>query len=1799
VPNDIQQILKSAVEHHQAGQLDAAAQGYQQILASDPTHGDALHLAGCVRYQKNDRDAGIALVRQAIAVNPGLAVAHDNLGLMLRSRGDLAEAEASHRRAATANPDHPDAHNHLGVALIRQNRVAEAIECYRRAIALKPDHAEAHNNLGTALLAQGNLDEAAESHRRAIAAKPDYLEAYNNLALALNKLGRSGEAAESLRRAIAVQPNYAAAHVNLGNLVREQGDLDAAIDWYRKAIALEPGLVDAHTGLAFALQQRGRLAEAAESYRHALELKPDHADALCNLGALLNGFDRYEEAAENYRRVLVDHPDHVAAHCNLGVALMARNEIGGAVECYRRAIELNPEFADGQWNLSLAQLVQGDFANGWRGYEWRLRTKRHASRGFDQPVWDGGPLAGHTILLHREQGLGDTIQFMRYAPLVAARGGRVVLEVQPQLARLAAGVKGVAELVVAGAALPHFDLHCPLLSLPDRFGTTLATIPAELPYLTPEPEAVAHWRLKLGDGPRLKVGIAWAGNRSHKNDRNRSVAIERLLPILEVPEIRWFSLQVGERAGDVARLPIGMVADLSDQLGDFGDTAAVIANLDLVIAVDTAVVHLAGALGRPVWAMLTFAPDWRWLLDREDSPWYPSLRLFRQARPGDWDSMLLQIRQALAQRVNQTLPEWRPGPAAPTGAADPPIVGVDLQLVFEAALAHHGAGRLDAAEAAAKEAIACHPSHAGAHHLLGIIAIQRGDHQKAVELLHQSISLDPTAEQARNNLGIAFAGLGRLDEAVASVRKAVELNPGFAVAHYNLGSVLQRANRLPEAMDSLRRAIVVKPDYLDAHFHLANALYQQKQFEAAVASYRRAVELKPDLPAAHYGLAAALKTLQHNTEAETSLRRALELRPGWAEAHNSLGNALAAQSRDDEAIGSFEQALALKPDYADAHNNLGVVLQKQNRIAGALLSYHRCELLRPDHADLHLNKALAYLVAGDFTNGWREYEWRYQSKARPPRKLPQPLWTGEDLAGKTILLHFEQGFGDTLQFMRYVPLLAARGARIVLEVQPALVRLAATVKGAVQVVAAGEALPPFDFHCPLLSLPERFGTDLASIPANLPYLTPEAKAVARWRGEIGDAPALKVGLVWAGNAKHQNERQRSLELERLMPLFELPGIRWFSLQVGERAADLARLPAGRIVDLSRSLTDFAETAAVIANLDLVIAVDTSVVHLAGALGRPVWAMLAFAPDWRWLLGREDSPWYPSVRLFRQPRAGEWDSVIVRVRDALAIRAASVRADVGAQPDIDPAAEYREATAHYTAGRLDQAAAAAKAILDRDPDHAGALHLAGIAEINRANHQVAAELLQRSIAIAPDSAATHNNLGIALSSLGKKEEAIESFRRAVALDPNLADAHANLGRLLQDQNRLDEAVASLRQAAALKPDDATVIGKLGIALHAQGQLGEAAESFRRALALDPNMAESDNYLGLICRVGGRLPEAIEHYRRAIAYRPDFGGAHFNLGVAQLLLGDFANGWREYEWRWQTSKPPLHKLPQPLWTGENLAGKTILLHHEQGLGDTIQFIRYVPLVAARGARIVLELQPALFRLAAGFQGTMEVVAAGSPVPPFDFHCPLLSLPERFATDLATIPVAIPYLVPEAEAVVRWRRQLGSAAGLKIGVVWAGNPAHHDDRNRSIPLERLMPLFKVPGLRWFSLQVGERAGDIARLPGGTITDLSRQLTDLAETAAAIANLDLVVAVDTAVVHLSGALGVPAWVLLPFAPDWRWMLGRDDSPWYPSLRLFRQNGLNDWDGVVARVRSALARQVSSLAALDRDALPSARVLA
>ncbi len=510
----------------------------------------------------------------------------------------------------------------------------------------------------------------------------------------------------------------------------------------------------------------------------------------------------------------------------------------------------------------------------------------------------------------------------------------------------------------------------------------------------------------------------------------------------------------------------------------------------------------------------------------------------------------------------------------------------------------------------------------------------------------RAIALAPGSVDTLYNLGNTCQDLGQTERAIAYFERALRLSPDAIELHNNLGSALQDLGRLDEAIVRYRKALALRPGAVETLDNLAGALRAQGQLDMAQACYERAIALRPHRVESHIGLGVVLRAQGRLEEAVARYERALALAPDHPETHNNLGVALVDLGRPEEAIAQYEQALALQPDRAETHNNLGIALQRQGRYAEALACYGRALALKPGYAEAHFNRSHALLLTGELDEGWQEYEWRF-AVARYDRNFDRPLWSGEPLAGQSILIHAEQGLGDTLQFVRYVPAVAERGGRVVLEVPEGLVRLVRTVAGASEVLAAVDPLPAFDCHCPLLSLPRVFKTNLATIPDAVPYLNVPAGVSAVWAERIATAPGLKVGVVWAGTTVGV------IDLRLLQPLWAVAGISWFSLQVGNGSCDISLLDGVTIADLSPWLTDFAETAAAICHLDLVITVDTSVAHLAGALGRPTWLLLPNPPDWRWLLEREDSPWYPTVRLFRQRKAGDWPGMAREVAAALA------------------------------------------------------------------------------------------------------------------------------------------------------------------------------------------------------------------------------------------------------------------------------------------------------------------------------------------------------------------------------------------------------------------------------------------------------------------------------------------------------------------------------------------------------------------
>jgi len=760
--------LQQGFALHQQGLLVQAQRLYEEILAQQPRHFDALHLLGVIAAQTKNPERALELIDKAIEVNPGSALAHFNRGTTLQDLMRWQEANASYARAIAIKSDYADAYFNRGVVQTTLNQREAALASYERAIALRPGYAAAYVGLANVLrelkqweaalatceqaialeansaeayCSRGNilrdlrrLPAALGSYERAIALKPDNAEAFFNRGLLQQQLREPGAALASYDRAIALKPDFAEAYCNRGVILKQLNELAAALASCEKAIGLKPDLAQAHSCRGTVLEALGQPQAALTSYDQAIALRPDLAEAYSNRGNLLRDLDELEaaladctqaialapdfaEAYSNrgnalyglgdreaalacYDRAIALKPDYAEAHSNRGNVLRDLNQWEAALACYDHAIALKPEYAEAhsnratvfhalqrmteamksydraiaikpdfataRFNRANALLLVGDFEQGFNEYEWRWKTKScrlsQSRREPGQALWLGKEsLAGKTILLLNEQGFGDTIQFCRYATLVAMLGARVVLEVPGVLLNLVTSLEGIAQTVLQGSqTLPAADYYCPLLSLPLALKTTLPNVPSQTPYLHSSDERRSYWRDKLGPRSRPRVGLVWSGGFRRNqpelwalNDR-RNIPLAKFA-VLKNLDIEFYSLQKGEPAESELEEAVTQgwegppIIDVTNELQDFADTAALIEQLDLVISVDTSTAHLAGAIGQRVWVLNRFDTCWRWLLDRTDSPWYPTATLYRQERAGDWDGVLRRVMRDLEE----------------------------------------------------------------------------------------------------------------------------------------------------------------------------------------------------------------------------------------------------------------------------------------------------------------------------------------------------------------------------------------------------------------------------------------------------------------------------------------------------------------------------------------------------------------------------------------------------------------------------------------------------------------------------------------------------------------------------------------------------------------------------------------------------------------------------------------------------------------------------------------------------------------------------------------------------------------------------------------------------------------------------------------------------------------------------------------------------------------------------------------------------------------------------------------------
>jgi tetratricopeptide (TPR) repeat protein len=855
----------------------------------------------------------------------------------------------------------------------------------------------------------GRLDEAEALLKQILASKPKEPTAIHLLGIIAHQRGQLTQAIEHVKRAIELAPQTALFQANLGEMYRLAGRSDLAIEHGKRAIALNPDYPEALSNIGVAHYERKEYEEAAASHRRSIELRPSFAQAHSNLGNALHALRDFEGAVACYRRAVEINPRFADAWSNLGTSLHHSGRYEDAMYALRRAVALDPNNPNAHSGLGILLLMHGDFAEGWAEYEWRLKSTEVRLPYTPQRPWQGDSLAGRCIYLNAEQGFGDTMQFVRYVPMVAARAGKVIFRVQQGLAGLMReSLPGVEVLGDRAPAVTNADCECALLSLPYLFGTRNETIPGVTPYLRANPDEAARWKARF-TGSTFKVGIVWAGNPEHVNDRRRSIPLKQLAPLFALPGVSFTSLQVGAHAEDLKAHPEFAITDVASELVGFASTAALIEALDLVITIDSAVSHLAGGLGKPTWLLTPWVSDWRWQLDREDNPWYPTMRLFRQIEGQEWPAVIDRLvgelsavvkgdrarltpfravgekraaqaaaiiaaqeeRQATALVAAQT-----PQPAAPKLAA-PQVMALAEQ--------RRQAGKLAEAELYCRRTLESDPDNAEAYHLLGIVAHQSGnlahaiDHLKRATALAPDIALyhanlgemcrlakrtgeaiaegkraleiNPDYPDALSNLGIAYYEQDKFEDALSCYERAIELRPEFVEAHSNRGNAMRALKRLDDALGAYRRALDLRPNFADAWNNLATTLRDLKQPDEAETAYRRALTLKPDDPEMLDSLALALKDLHREEEAEATLRHSLAIEQRNEKTLLYLSTILLDTHKTDEAKSLIDQAYAINPKNHDVLNMMGRIAFDQGELEEALDFHRRALEIKPDLAD--------------------------------------------------------------------------------------------------------------------------------------------------------------------------------------------------------------------------------------------------------------------------------------------------------------------------------------------------------------------------------------------------------------------------------------------------------------------------------------------------------------------------------------------------------------------------------------------------------------------------------------------------------------------------------------------------------------------------------------------------------------------------------------------------------------------------------------------------------------------------------
>lgn len=1140
-----------------------------------------------------------------------------------------------------------------GFSAHSQGLLDEAERAYDAAAALVPDDAQLQYLLGSLYMQTGRLPLGRTVLEGVLTKLPDHVATLSNLGLCCHELGEYARAEEYFRMALDRQPHNPDLHRKLGvSLLALQRKPDAVYHLER-ALALQPLLAaEVYPSLLGTLLMLNRCCEAI---RHARQWRLVPGSEAIAAGHEAMAWARLGFA--QHARQMVDSLDDESAELSFCKAYVADyvGDNAAAVALYRKCIEADANLASAHFNLSLNLFLEGNLQEGWSEFEWRFaKGGVLGEHGRTAPQWDGRPLDGSGVLVHSEQGIGDVLQFMRYFPLIQQRGGKVVFDSYPDVLSLLAAQDGSVTVSVDEVDL-SYDWQIPLLSLGGVFSPTEQTIPANTPYLQAPAAKVAWWGERLVEyAGKFKVGLVWAGNPAHINDANRSATLNDFAVLASVPDVMFFALQKGPTAAQAECPPIGLpLLSLADEITDFTDTAAVIEQLDLVICVDTSVAHMAGALGKPVWLLLPSHCDWRWFANRDDSPWYPSMKIFRQQGWLQWPLLMRSVARELGRLVRQ-----RPGYVSGYSALMYDAAGNLLPACLE---------YLPDAEKILDARLACHLVYSA--------------WRDGLELPPRLLSALPPLWRAEY-----WRGRCRPELALVDYEHAWTLShdPYAALTLLQLYADARRHGDIEPVLTALQRQNV--SGYMWTYWQAQVHRYR-KDFAAASELYQQVLAVNPRLAPAHVNLALCLKELKFRQEAFQHIQAAMMVQRDSDKVWYLILAYWLENGGGSIALELAEQVIRLFPSSADIQSFLAAAYGKCGRFADALqLIDSMPEVLRqrievmwtkasclwmtdrfveadavycaalaiyPDDTQLQMSYSMFLLSQGRWEEGWRLHEARLPgADCYQGRGIDIAPWHNEPLVDKHLLVYVEQGLGDNLQFVRFVP----PAANIILACHSAVISMFRRNFPAWRIIDRDNMDGvQADYAVNTLSLPSvrALGGNIGSAP----YLSSDP-ALREFAADVYAQlpPGPRVGVIWAGNPEHSHDMHRSMRLSNMTSLLtENRDLVWCSFQKDAAAMQQAWLDEELLpFDAVIHAQNLEQTAALLDQIDLLISVDSAMAHLAAAMGKPVWLLNSKFTDWRWGCEGDTTPWYPSMRIFRQSRTGDWDGVIERVNVALSL-----------------------------------------------------------------------------------------------------------------------------------------------------------------------------------------------------------------------------------------------------------------------------------------------------------------------------------------------------------------------------------------------------------------------------------------------------------------------------------------------------------------------------------------------------------------